>query len=99
MQKPFSELVSPSQTGAPISDVGTTGLGHTSEDLLAAARLLDDVYDRAGRRYGDAVRRCILCEFDQRSNSLSDAQFRKAVYEGVVAVLDEDVKQFLGELP
>ena len=63
-------------------------------DLYTANRLMEDVYNEGGRRYGDAVRRCIYCEFDQRRTSLDDDKFRQAVYDGVVAPLEDDVKDF-----
>ena len=77
-------------------DLNSDGTKHAASDFLAADRLLDDVYDQAGKRYGDAVRRCVRCEFDERSTSLEDNSFRRAVYETVIAVLEEDVKQFFG---
>ena len=91
MEKCFAELM-------VSEDLNPDGTKHPASDFLAATRLLDQVYDRAGKRYGDAARRCILCEFDLRKTSLDDAQFRRAVYDGVVAVLEEDVRQFLGDL-
>lgn len=77
-------------------EINADGTKHDLSDFLAANRLVDEVYDRAGKRYGDAVRRCVLCEFDQRKSSLEDDAFRRAVYENVVAVLEEDVAQFFG---
>lgn len=77
-------------------DLSPDGSKHAASDFLAANRLVDRVYDQAGKRYGDAVRRCILCEFDQRKSSLKDDAFRRAVYDNVVAVLEEDVAQFFG---
>lgn len=77
-------------------DLNTDGTKHAASDFLAVNRLVDQVYDRAGKRYGDAIRRCILCEFDQRKSSLEDDAFRRAVYDNVVAVLEEDVSQFFG---
>ena len=63
-------------------------------DWVAADRLVEDVYDEGGSRYGDAVRRCIRCDFDQRGTSLEDEGFQHAVYEGVVLLLEDDLKQF-----
>lgn len=62
-----------------------------------ADRLVDQVYDQAGKRYGDAVRRCIRCgRFDRRDASLEDDAFRRTVFDNVIAVLEEDVKHFFG---
>ncbi|KAL9122471.1 MAG: hypothetical protein Q9187_000981 [Circinaria calcarea] len=63
-------------------------------DLSTSERLLDTVYMEAGKRYGDAVRRCIYCEFDQRRTTLDNDEFRQAVYDGVVAPLEDDMKDF-----
>lgn len=49
-----------------------------------------------GDRYADAVRRCIRCAFDTRKIDLEDGQFRGAVYEGVVAPLEENLRDFTG---
>ena len=59
-----------------------------------ANRLLDQVYGEAGQRYGDAVRRCINCEFDQRARSLENDEFKQAVYNGVVIPLEAVVRDF-----
>ena len=63
-------------------------------DRSTAERYLDDVYKEAGNRYGDAVRRCIRCDFNQRKISLQDDDFRQAAYEGVVVPLQQIVKDF-----
>lgn len=72
------------------------GTKHILTDFAAATRLIDQVYKEAGVRYGDVVRRCIRCDFDKRQKTLHDEAFRRAVYENVVAVLEEDARQFLG---
>ena len=61
---------------------------------ITATRLMEAVYNEAGTLYGDAVRRCLHCEFDQRNTSLEDDAFRQAVYDGVVATLEDNVKDF-----
>ena len=61
-------------------------------EFRTATRLVNVVYDEAGKRYGDVVRRCIYCDFDQREYDLDNNEFCQAVYEGVVAPLEEDVK-------
>lgn len=87
LEKPLDQLASP-------QDLNPDGTKHAASDFFTATRLLDDVYDRAGGKYGDAVRRCIRCEFDHRKPSLEDDAFCKSVYDNVVMVLDEDVRQF-----
>ena len=55
-----------------------------------ADRLVDKLYSDIGHYYGDAVRRCIRCDFDRKSNCLDDVAFQKAVYQGVVSMLQEN---------
>ena len=86
-RQPFEDFRAP-------EDLNPDGTRHAASDFLTATRLLDEVYETAGIRYGDAVRRCILCEFDQRKTSLKDDTFRRAVYVNVVTVLEEEVRQF-----
>jgi hypothetical protein len=68
--------------------------GDVRKDLMTewntAARLVDELYQEAGQKYSDAVRRCIRCDFDRRASSLEDAAFQKAVYQGVVSQLKEN---------
>ena len=47
-------------------------------------------------RYGDAVRRCINCEFDQRHNDLSLSSMKEAVHQGVLSPLLENLHAFCG---
>jgi len=54
-----------------------------------ADRLVEELYNEAGGRYSDAVRRCIRCDFDRRASSLVDVAFQRAVYQGVVIQLKE----------
>ncbi|KAH6681496.1 hypothetical protein B0J14DRAFT_530012 [Halenospora varia] len=63
-------------------------------DFMTARRLITDVYDEGGGRYGDAVRRCVHCEFDQRLASLDVEAFRGCFYQGVVVPLEEDWGDF-----
>jgi hypothetical protein len=59
--------------------------------------LIEVVEDQAGLRYGAAVRRCARCDFDERVYSLDDEGFCKAVYKGVVACLEDDIRQIDGD--
>jgi hypothetical protein len=54
-----------------------------------ADRLVEELYNEAGERYSDAVRRCIRCDFDRRASSLVDEAFQRAVFQGVVIKLKE----------
>lgn len=72
------------------------GMPETSSDLDVADSLIDDVYNQAGDTYGDAVRKCIRCEFDCRRNTLDDEEFRKAVYKNVIVMLEQNLETFQG---
>lgn len=73
--------------------------GHTNilTDLSAADRLTKHIYGEVGDRYGDVVRRCIHCDFNQRSVNLEDDNFRQAVYEGVIVPLQANAREFRNE--
>lgn len=66
----------------------------TAERLLQGGQLSKE----ASLRYQSAVNRCIYCNFDQESTSLENDQFRQAVYDGVVAPLEQDLMAFEGPL-
>jgi hypothetical protein len=64
-----------------------------------ATRLLKDesILLEGGPSYESAVRSCIKCNFDQfRNMNLEEDEFRQAVYERVVAVL-EDIPRGFGQ--
>lgn len=58
--------------------------------------LVDTLYFEAGIRYGNAVRRCIRCDFDRKDTDLQDNEFREVVYAGVVSLLEANLKDFTG---
>lgn len=66
--------------------------------LSIARRVLEmgTVTTEAGFRYGEVVYRCIWTEFGVLNTSLDNADFRRAVYDGVIAPLEEDLKNFYG---
>jgi len=66
-------------------------------EFRTASRLIEVVEDQAGVRYGAAVRRCIRCDFDERVYDLDDEGFCLAFYKGVVALLEDDVRQIDGD--
>jgi hypothetical protein len=81
------------------SDMGVDEIPNPITDLVTARRLLEDVYSEAGDWYGDAVRRCIFCEFDQRHTSLDNATFKDAVDRGVIQPLVNHLSSFSGKIP
>ena len=78
----------------PSDPLDRDGKANALTDWSTATRLLPDVFQEAGNRYSDAVRRCIYCDFDQRITSLENEGFKQAVYDGVVAPLEEVLRDF-----
>ncbi|EKG20782.1 hypothetical protein MPH_01949 [Macrophomina phaseolina MS6] len=87
--KPFEELRRQRICSTPSDCQESTFL-----NLTVADEYIDWCYQDRGPHYGDVVRRCIWCSFDTRNVNFDDAQFQQAVYHGVVAPLQEDVKNF-----
>ena len=75
-------------------DLGDDGTPNSLTDYMTARRLVSEVYEEGGGRYGDAVRRCIHCEFDQRNASLDVEAFRQSFYQGVIQPLEDDWTDF-----
>lgn len=89
LRQPFDQLILP-------SELNPDGTKKELSDYTAALRLLDRVDDTAGHRYAEVVRRCVRGHFEQRLTSLKSEAFRRAVYDGVVAELQDDANQFFG---
>lgn len=89
----FNKSLEQIQTPDDLDDDGKVN-SYTS--LATANRLIPKVYDEAGIRYGDAVRRCIRCDFDQREETFESDEFRQAVYQRVVVPLEDDLRDFCG---
>ena len=91
LSRPFETLRDPT-----LDPLDANGRPNVLTDMSTAWRLMDDVYREAGHRYKDAVRRCLYCDFNQRTTSLDDDAFRQAVYDGVVVPIREVVVDFKG---
>jgi len=76
----------------PEDPLDTRSQPNAMTDWETACRLMESVEMESGKRYRDAVRRCIWCDFDQSTTTLDNDEFRLAVYNGVVAPLEEDMK-------
>jgi hypothetical protein len=87
LHQAFENLLSP-------AELNPDGTKHAASEYLAALRLLDRIDEEASWRYGDAIRHCINCPFNQGAASLDNKVFREAVYDNVVAVLEEEASQF-----
>lgn len=78
------------------SDVQTKGHLSVVDAYQIAMDNVDDVFDEGGGEYGRVVQRCLRCEFGIQDNlkRLDFDRFRALVYEGVIAPLEQDLKQF-----
>ncbi|OCL02071.1 hypothetical protein AOQ84DRAFT_424460 [Glonium stellatum] len=76
------------------ADLNTDGIPSLTADWCTADRIVDEILWDAGSRYSEAVRRCIRCDFDRRETNLEDGDFRQAVYDGVVSLLEKNFEQF-----
>jgi hypothetical protein len=74
--------------------VGTPGVEWCTADRL----IEEEIEFEAGKRYSDAVRRCIRCDFDRKDMSLDNESFQHAVYDGVVALLEKTLQHFTGSM-
>lgn len=75
----------------PLDNMGRVNI---VTEWATAKRMMSKVVAEAGNRYGDAVRRCIYCEFDSRDTNLNNERFREAVYQGVIAPLGDIFNDF-----
>ncbi|CAI6288377.1 unnamed protein product [Periconia digitata] len=80
--------------GKSISELEAPGDDSQMSSFLTefntADRLVSNLYNDAGKKYANAVRRCIRCEFDHHVTTLENTAFQQAVYQGVVAQLKEN---------
>lgn len=91
MERPISELHQEDEKNPD-------GTKHECSDFMTANRLLEkeEISDKFGQRWSDVVRRCIRCDLNQAKTSLEDIKFRRAVYNEVLAELEEDNRRFFG---
>ncbi len=61
-----------------------------------ATSRIDAVYDEGGDQYGHVVQQCLKCEFgiQDSQKQLDFDAFRRLVYKGVVAPLEENLKKY-----
>ena len=79
---------------SPEDPLDAYGKANVVTNFCTAKRMEAAVYREGGIRYGDVVRRCIYCDFDQRQTDMDNEGFRQAVYDGVVAPLEDDLRGF-----
>lgn len=73
--------------------ITVSNLNHTPQEIVKARRLLDEEHhsiQALGKRYLEAVRKCIYCDFSCDEDLNSEAM-QSAVYTEVVCVL-RDIK-------
>ena len=78
------------------TDLDSQNQANGLTDFATSIRLLKSIYSEAGEFYGDAVRRCIRCDFNQKHDDLEAAVLKEAVHDGVVAPLEEHLRFFCG---
>jgi hypothetical protein len=87
--QPLEEL----QSASDLNHQGTPGIAWCTATRIAE----EELEFQAGKRYADAVRRCIRCEFgEHRSADLQSERFQQAVFEGVVVPIEKTLEQFQG---
>ncbi|KAL9034495.1 MAG: hypothetical protein Q9180_005374 [Flavoplaca navasiana] len=93
LKRSFEDLCSEAMNSEPAMSERSY---NTAESFQVATSLIDLVYDEQGTQYGYVVQRCLRCEFgfqDSKKRLEVDA-FRAAVYEGVIAPLEEDLRRY-----
>ena len=85
LDQPFDNLRSPEDLSVGDQSPDELADYRTAMRLLNSDRLLEE----GGLLYDSAVRRCIRCIFDVRSTDLEEKEFLEAVYNGVVASLED----------
>ena len=90
LNKPLEDL----RTPQPNDDIVTTG--NLIDDYQTAVNKIDAVFEKAGTNYGFVVQRCLRCQFELQDSKkqLDFDVFKRLVYEGVLAPLEKDLKQF-----
>lgn len=85
--------------GQPVSEMRKpedVGSDETVTKIRSAKRLLSQVYDEAGCRYGDAVKQCLESHQDFPDATFEDKKFQEAVYTTIVMPLAQDLDDFEG---
>ena len=90
LDKTFEQIQQESQDndfGASLEIPGTTSSVPPSSDFDVATGCIDEVFLSEGELYGDAVQRCLRCEFPGRdvTKDFNFREFRQNFFEGVVA--------------
>ncbi len=86
----FEQIRQESQDSDFVTSLGVPGVTSSVpplSDFDIATGCIDEVLLREGELYGDAVQRCLRCEFPGRdvTKDFNFQEFRKKFFEGVVA--------------
>ncbi|KAF2674521.1 hypothetical protein BT63DRAFT_12680 [Microthyrium microscopicum] len=91
----FGQSIKQLRTAEDIAEAGNKGL---YADYTTAVRLVKSglLMEEAGMRYESVVKSCLYCNLDPRIRNydLDDDAFRQAVYDNVVAHLDDELQDF-----
>jgi len=88
--KTFDRIYQEAQAtdSSPLPEIAeTSSTPPPPSEYEIATELIDEIYLREGELYGDAIRRCLRCEFPGRdvTKDFSFQPFRKQFLDGVVA--------------
>jgi hypothetical protein len=77
-------------------DLGDDGVANPLTEYVTAVRLLnsEQLLERGGPGYEKAVRLCIKGTCESRSSDLNDDEYRQAVYDGVVTLIEADADHY-----
>lgn len=90
----YGKLIEQLQAPSDLDCAGTPGA-----TWCTAERPVDNELEfEAGKRYSDAVRRCIRCDFDRSDMNLNNESFQRAVFDGVVVPLETTLQQWSSQL-
>jgi len=79
--------------------IAEDGLLEVTANFNTATRLIDDVYNESGTRYGDVVQRCLTCPFNLqnlRDFGLDNEELQEAVFNHILTPLRQDLEVFKG---
>jgi hypothetical protein len=84
-REPLLALSQPKDYGGTVAQTEF----NTANRLIGERADIGEIANEAGKKYAEAVARCIRCDFKQPSSNLEDASFQQAVYQDVVVKLKE----------
>ena len=89
----YGRLIRDLQKAEDLQCDGTPGVEWCTADRLLKTK---DLENHVGKRYADAVRRCIYCDFGVDDADLGKEDFQRVVYEGVLEKLEESLQYIEG---